>query len=176
MDYLEEQLVALDTRRSRDSVDAINSYCAQHQLYDGLYSSLVDSSPRRRGTIMWVLARAVYGRTWYPSLHILEALADRLAHETDVMSKRCTLDIFQYAHIPESRMGTMTDTCISLIRSKKESIAVRALAITVLFRIIKIYPDLFYEVKDVIVELSRTEGPAIRFRAKKALETMDKIS
>lgn len=176
MDYLEEKLAALDARRGRENVDTIERYCTQHQLFDDIYCMTSTCSPRRRGSIFWVLAKAVYNRTWSPTERVLEELVQRLDEETDVMSKRCIVDIFQYAPLPEEQLGSLTDICIRLIRDPKETIAVRAFSISVLLRVLKRYPELYGEIKDVIEELAERAEPAIQVRAKRAIRSMEKIS
>ena len=105
-----------------------------------------------------------------------EGLINLLAEESNVMTKRCVIDVFQYCPIPEHCESQMLDLCIGFIRDPKETIAVRAFSITVLFKLVERYPELFNEVKDIMTELSEHESGAIRVRVRKALEMMEGLT
>ncbi|NNC82316.1 MAG: hypothetical protein HKN79_01965 [Flavobacteriales bacterium] len=172
-DDLEELLAASDERRGRANIDASLQLCETFNLFSELVDRMSKAPLRRRGTIAWILARAAQQKKWMPLEKEAEKLIDRLPDEEDIMAKRCTIDIFQYSPIPESREALMTDICIAFIRDPKEPIAIRAFSITVLFRIIQNYPELYQEVRAMMEELSEHEKGSIRIRVRKALELME---
>lgn len=92
------------------------------------------------------------------------------------MTKSCLLDVFQYAPLPEQKLGTITDTCIGFMRNLVETIAVRAFSIIALLRIVVQYSELCHEVVDVIQELHEHDSAAVQVRLREALKTMEKIS
>ena len=113
LDELEKNLAALDDRRGRLRVDSTLDLCVRKNYFSDLISMLDDSSPRRRGSIAWILARAAQQKKWLPLDHEAEVLIDRLSEEQDVMTKRGIIDVFQYGPIPKSKESQMLDQCIS---------------------------------------------------------------
>lgn len=177
MEELERLLTSLDERRGKHKVEDICGFCERNQSFSELLLLFPSASPRRRGTLAWVMARSVSNRMWAPWEEELETLVMWLRSETeDTMTKRSLLDIFQYTELPDEQLGTLADICIGFIRSPKETAAVRAFSITVLMRIIKVYPEIYREVEEILIELAAHDKPSIGLRARKAIKEMEKIS
>jgi hypothetical protein len=73
--------------------------------------------------------------------------------------KRNTLRFLQFIPIPKSLQGTTTHICFDLLQNRKEAIAVRVFAMTVLANIAKSQPDLKSELK-IIIEDNMPIGSA----------------
>jgi hypothetical protein len=177
MDELEEKLLALDKRRGKRKVASVSEYCRRNEAYDVLLDIFTESSPRRRGSISWVLLHALQKRRWKPLIGHAERLCIFLAAEReDTMTKRCLMSFFQTGPLPVEHLGLLADSSIKLLKDVKESLAVRAFSISVLMRLAEDFPDLYNEVEEALSIMAGHDKPSIRVRARKAILQMDKIS
>ena len=177
MDELEEKLQALDKRRGKRKVASVSEYCRRNETFDLLIDMFPISSPRRRGSISWVLLHALQKRRWKPLIGHAETLCKRLAEEPeDVMTKRCLMSFFQKGPLPEENLGLLADTAIRLLKAKKETLGVRAFSISVFVRIAREFPELYHEVEADLHQLATHDKPSISIRARKAILAMDKMS
>ena len=89
--------------------------------------------------------------------------------------KRCITGIMQDADIPEDEEGILADKCFQYLNSAKETIAVKVFSMTVLFRVVKKYPELKMELEESI----RTQLPygsaGFKNRGQKILKALDNI-
>lgn len=73
--------------------------------------------------------------------------------------KRNTVRLLQFIPIPRSLQGTTTHVCFDLLKNRKEAIAIRVFAMTVLANIAKEQPELKSELK-IIIEDNMPYGSA----------------
>lgn len=89
--------------------------------------------------------------------------------------KRFIVAVLQDADIPEEHEGILADKCFQFLNSAKETIAVKVFSMTVLFRIVKKYPELKMELEESI----RTQLPygsaGFKSRGQKILKALEKI-
>lgn len=83
--------------------------------------------------------------------------------------KRNTVRMLQEIDIPKRYHGQVMNTCFNFIQSPTEAVAIKAFSLTVLGRLLPLYPDIRNELKLVIEERWEHETPAFRVRAKKFL-------
>jgi hypothetical protein len=83
--------------------------------------------------------------------------------------KRNGLAILQGISIPKKIYGQLTNICFELLQNGKESIAVKAYAMTILDNIGKDIPEIRHELKLVIQELLPYESAGFKSRARRIL-------
>lgn len=89
--------------------------------------------------------------------------------------KRNTMRVLQDIHIPKKHQGAVLEAAFGFLNNKKEPIAIRVFAMTVIFNLSKLYPELGQELK-LIIESEIDEGalPAFRSRGTKILKALGK--
>jgi hypothetical protein len=122
----------------------------------------------------WVVSHCIDEYPWLIENH-LRAIIENLQKPVHVAVKRNTLRILQFIDIPEDLMGLTADLCFSFLNSGKETIAVKIFAMTVLFNIVKKYPELDYELKISIEEQMPFGSGGFKSRGKKILKALAKI-
>lgn len=103
---------------------------------------------------------------------LLECLQNPEAHDA---VKRNILRLWIESMPPETYWGDVFDTCYQLARSKDEAIAIRVFAMHVMGNIVIKYPELTFELTNLIEELVLL-GPAFVARGKKVLNMIQKAA
>ncbi len=105
----------------------------------------------------------------------LKQLIDVLDQDVHDGIHRNSIRIMQFCALPKRLHGRITETMFLRIAEPRHSIAVRAFAITVAERMVKLYPELRDEFKLLLEAALRVDpGPAIRSRATKALKALER--
>jgi hypothetical protein len=113
----------------------------------------------------------------YPALvkkHIgfLIQLLDKPLH---VAVKRNVLRLFQTVDIPKKEMGPLADKCFTYLQSRSEPIAVKAFAMTVLYKICLKEPDLKNELIPILEDMLPFSSSGILSRLNKTLKQLKKL-
>jgi hypothetical protein len=90
--------------------------------------------------------------------------------------KRNTMRLLQFIDIPKRNYGQVAELGFEYLQSKKEPVAVKVFAMTVLSRIVKDEPDLRIELKMIIEDQLPYSSAAFISRSKKVLKEIDKLS
>lgn len=106
-------------------------------------------------------------------LPYIKTLVEQLLRE-DVHDAiiRNSLRILQKAAIPESLHGELMNACFVFIESNSIAVAIKAFALTVLFNLSKLYPEIKPELKLLIEERWPHETAAFKSRGKHILKAM----
>jgi hypothetical protein len=81
--------------------------------------------------------------------------------------KRTILRIFQWIPIPENIQGRLTDYSFRVAANPKESIAVRAFSLQILYNMYLVYPELKNEIKLICNEMKINGSGGLKNRATK---------
>ncbi len=84
--------------------------------------------------------------------------------------KRNTMRLLQYIDIPSRHRGDVIDLCFQYLQDRKEAIAIRAFAMTVVFSIIRQEADLCKELTIILEDEMPYAKPAFASRAKRILK------
>ncbi len=108
-----------------------------------------------------------------PYLAKLVSNLDKPKHDAVV---RNTIRIFEDIHIPESVEGPLMDKCFAYLIDRKQAIAIRCFSMTVLGKIVDKYPELAFELKDILEnELTYDASAGFKSRAKRTLKAISKL-
>jgi hypothetical protein len=99
-------------------------------------------------------------------------LLDKPLH---VAVKRNVLRLFQTVDIPQKELGPLADKCFTYIQSRSEPIAVKAFAMTVLYKICLKEPDLKNELIPILEDMLPFSQSGILARAQKTLKQLKKL-
>lgn len=112
-----------------------------------------------------------------PSLvlpHLAAMVRQLKEPEVSDAAKRNTLRILQLIDIPEELEGDLTDLCFKYLESAKEAVAIKAFAMTILFRLSGKYPELRHELRILIENQLPYQKPAFVSRGTKILAKLKK--
>jgi hypothetical protein len=84
--------------------------------------------------------------------------------------KRNTMRLLQFIDVPKKYDGRVADICFTFLRDRKEAVAIRVFAMTVLANISMQNPDLKQELKLIIEDQLPYESPAYVSRARRVLK------
>ncbi len=113
----------------------------------------------------------------HPNLakHHIPFLVQLLDKPLHVAVKRNVLRLLQTIPIPESELGPLADKCFQYLRDRHEPIAVKAFAMTVLYKICLLEPALKNEVIPTIEDMLPFGSGGVVARGKKVLAQLAKI-
>lgn len=86
--------------------------------------------------------------------------------------KRNVLRLLQFVDIPAKLQGEVTNLCFGFLEDRKEAIAIRAFAMTVLGRIAAEEPDLRKELEIIIRDEMPYESSGFNARARRVLKEL----
>lgn len=89
--------------------------------------------------------------------------------------RRNVLRVLEDTDIPEEEMGFLADKCFAYLHDLDEPIAVKAFAITVLYKICLKEPDLKNELIPTLQDMLPFGSAGIKVRCKKYLKLLEKL-
>lgn len=142
--------------------------------FDELMELFLSKDDKVSSRAAWLLSHCVDGNPWLIDKHI-KTIIINLTKKTNDAVKRNTLRVLQFKKIPEDLHGITVELCFKFLNSGKEPIAVRAHAMTILFNIVKIYPELKDELKVSIEDQFPFGSAGFKSRGKKILKSLDRL-
>ncbi len=86
--------------------------------------------------------------------------------------KRNIVRILQFVEIPEKYQASVIDSCFDLVMKKQTAIAVKAFALGVLEKMVKLYPELKNELVAVIEDLLPKASSGLKNRGQHILKRL----
>ncbi len=142
--------------------------------FDMLIKLLLGDEYRVTQRAAWLVSHCVDKFPWLIDNH-LSSIIHNLDKPVHVAVKRNTLKILQFVDIPEDLLGITADICFRLLNDGKEPIAVKVFAMTVIFNIVKKYPELNEELKISIEEQMPFASAGFKSRGNKILKVLLKM-
>ena len=142
--------------------------------FDHLIELFLGDEYRVTQRAAWVVSHCSDSYPWLLDNH-LKSIIENLQEPVHDAVKRNTLRILQFKDIPEDLMGIAADICFQFLNSGKEAIAIKAHSMTVLYNIVKKFPELKEELKISIEEQMPFGSAGFRSRGKKILFALSKI-
>ena len=91
--------------------------------------------------------------------------------------RRAVVRALQFVPVPEEWQGLAFDTCLALLRSPQEPVAIRAYALTAAARLAAPYPELAAEVVATAADaLTTSNSAALRSRAARELPRLREVA
>jgi len=138
--------------------------------FDELFNLFLKDEYRVVQRAAWPISYCVEAHPEFIKKHFassLKAAEKPGAHDS---VKRNVMRFLQHIDIPKRFHGQVMDLCFRYISSPTEAVAIKAFSITVLQKLVKLYPEIINEIKLVIDERWEYETPAFKARAKKLLK------
>ena len=123
----------------------------------------------------WIVSHCVDD---YPRLieKHLKSMIENLQKPVHVAVKRNTLRVLQFVEIPEELMGIAANICFSYLNSGREPVAIKAHSMTILYNIVKKFPELKEELKVTIENQMPFGSAGFISRGRKILNALNKMS
>jgi hypothetical protein len=144
------------------------------EAFDELIDLLLHGDLVEMQRAAWIMSHCLDDHPWLVEKH-LESLILNLQNDIDVVVKRNTVRVLQFVDIPEDLLGNAAEICFSFLNSGKEPVAVRAHAMTILYNIVKKYPELKEELKLSIEEQLPFGSAGIKNRGSKILKALENL-
>lgn len=151
-----------------------NKIGVDQEAFDQLMELFLGDEYRVTQRASWIVRHCYDAYPWLLQKH-MKAIIENMQGPVHVAVKRNTLRMLQFIDIPEELLGLTAELCFDFLNSGKESIAVKANAMTVLFNIVKKYPDLKEELKITIEEQLPFGSTGFKNRGSKILKALKKM-
>ena len=152
-----------------------NKIAPNQETFDELVELMLSPDMKISQRAAWIFSHCVEQRPWLIKKH-LKLIINHLENPAHDAVKRNTLRVLQFIEIEEDEMGILADLCFKFLYSAKESIAIKAHSMTILYNIAKKYPELKNELKMAIQEQLPFGSAGIKNRGNKILRALEKIS
>lgn len=133
------------------------------KLFNQVVKCVLKNEERNAELAAWPLNEAARMKPEWIRPHTF-SLFQLLNKKTHAAVGRNILRIYETVEIPEKDLGIAAETCFSIISNPSRSIAERAFAMTVLYRIVQREPDLMHEFQLVIESTLQENIPALNAR------------
>ncbi|MEO9966981.1 MAG: hypothetical protein ABJF11_14380 [Reichenbachiella sp.] len=104
----------------------------------------------------------------------IKTMIKHLETNPKVAIRRNTVRVLQNQEIPEECQGLLVEKCFEYLTSAKETVAVKAFSMTILYHMTKIYPELKNEVIMVINDSLINATAGVKSRGKKIIALLEK--
>jgi hypothetical protein len=120
----------------------------------------------------WPLNKCVELHPELVKPHLKRMLLYLRKREIPIAVKRNILRLLQFIATPKSLQGLTADICFDFLQDRKEPVAVRVFAMTVLTNLVKRVPELKNELIPLIEDQMPYGSPGFRSRGRRALKEM----
>lgn len=169
---LREEL--LKEHSKRHAVYLSNKIGPNQEAFDELMYLFLGDEYRITQRAAWIVSHCIDMYPWLIKKH-MTSIIENLQKPIHVAVKRNTCRLLQFMDIPENLLGLTAELCFNFLNSGKETIAVKAFAMTIIFNIVKKYPELKDELKISIEEQMPFGSAGFNSRGRKTLKALEKI-
>ncbi len=152
-----------------------NKIGANQESFDELIDLFLHDEIKVTQRAAWLVSHCVDLHPWLIEKHI-EKIILNLEKDVNDAVKRNTLRVLQFMEIPEESMGILAEHCFNYLNSGKEPIAIKAHSMTILFNIVKVFPELKEELQMSIEDQLPFGSAGIKNRGNKILKALQKIN
>lgn len=157
-------------KHSRAQTDKIVKWVGKsQQRFDELFKLFTSNDPIVTQRAGWPLSNAARKHPALIHKHIGKLLKNLQKKDLHNAVKRNTVRILEDAELPKRYHGEIMNTCFDFIQSPTEAVAIKAFSLTILGRLLPLYPEIRNELKLIIEERWEHETAAFRSRANKVL-------
>jgi hypothetical protein len=117
----------------------------------------------------WSIAICVENHPELIKPHLIKAVNMLKKPGVHPAVKRNTLRLLQFIELPKKLYGTVANCCFEFLQDTKEPVAIKALSITILSKIIRDEPELQRELRLILEDQMPYASPAFTSRARKVL-------
>lgn len=167
---LEEQILA---EHSKENTRYVADFIGNDQeKFDQLMRLFFSGQYRLSQRTAWIMSACVekYPVLIHPHLRKLISYIPGTGNHPAV--RRNSLRLLQFVEIPAGLRGPLISICFDLLVDKKEAIAVKVFAMSVLFNLIENEPELCRELKIIIEDQMPYASAGYRSRGSKILKKL----
>ncbi len=148
--------------------------CASRKNFKELMECFMSDDYRLAARAAWSVNWAARKKPEMVSPYIgnlVSVLEKKEVHDAVI---RNSLRVLEDVELPEAYHGTLMNICFGFVEDPKTPNAIKAFSLTILERLMKIYPEIKQELKLIIEENWDHETPAFKSRGKKILKALSK--
>lgn len=162
--------------QSKNTVQAIVAYVGDNpDRFAALLKIALSESPKTAILATWSMSYCV---EYFPELlnkHYAALLKAASQNNASDAVKRSMVRSLQFATIPKRYQGRVVDLCAGILENKKETIATRVFAMSVLANLVHENPELKDELLLLIEDGMPYASPAYISRSKKIVKQLHKL-
>ena len=147
---------------------------ANQEDFDGLMELFFGTEYRVTQRAAWIVSQCAEVHPWLLEKH-LKSMIENLQRPVHDAVKRNTLRILQFMELPEDLLGITAEICFQFLNSGFEPVAIKVFSMTVLFNIVRKYPELKEELKISIEDQLPYGSAGFKSRGQKTLKALEKI-
>ncbi len=162
--------------QSKHTVQAIVSYIGNDsERFAALLHTILSGVERTAILATWSMSHCVERFPELLNKHYPALIKAATEKDASNAVKRSVVRSFQFATIPKRYQGKIVGLCVGLLENKKETIATRVFAMSVLANLVKGNPELKDELLLLIEDGMPYASPAYLSRSKKILKQLHKL-
>lgn len=143
------------------------------ERFAALVKCFVEGEPRIAQRAAWVLRLATEKQLQLAIPYLGVIIKKAASPGEHAAIKRNVVRIFNFVEIPEDVHGDVMNLCFALLATPGETIAVRVCSMYVLSTLARAYPDIRFELRQLIDDILLHEPtPGLKAAAKKVLKTL----
>ena len=163
---------AILEKHSKTQTDKIVKWVGRSQeRFDQLVNLFLNDESLVTQRAGWPLSYCVEKYPEVINKHFGKLLKNLQKKDLHDAVKRNTMRILQYTEIPKRYHGQVMNLCFTNIESPAEKVAVNAFSLSVLEKLLPLYPDIRNEIKLIIEERWDHETTAFHSRARKIINS-----
>ena len=167
MDLTKAVLLAASKKRVNDIVRYVEN---DPQKFEKLVTIYLKGPYRITQRAAWPISYCVEHHPKLVIPHLGKILRQTKKPDAIDAVKRNTMRLLQFIDIPKKYQGEIAVLCFRYLENKKEAVAIKAFAMTVLSKIAEVQPELRNELKIVLEDQLPYAKPAFISRARKILK------
>jgi len=152
---------------------AITTYaCSSPTQFEKLMQCFTDKDYRVAQRAAWSVSEAAEKNVKLIKPYLGEVVKQLNRTSVHPAVVRNSVRILQHIDIPEELQGEVMDACFNFIEKPATPVAIKAFALTTLFNLSRLYPEIVNELKTIIENRMENETAAFVSRGKKILQQL----
>ena len=169
---LEDQILA---EHSKANINYVVSYINNDEKkFHQLMELFFNGSYRVVQRSAWVMATCVHENPDLINPYLNQLIEGLPSDDQHRAVKRNTLHVLENINIPEVYHGPIISMCFDFLTDSKEAVAVKAYAMSIIYKLTKQEPDLQKELRIIIEDQIHFSSPAFKSRGSKILKAFAK--
>ena len=171
---IREELLIEKTHTKERALLITNYACSSRKTFKELMYCFLSDEYRLAQRAAWSVSWAAQKQPELITPYIKDLIAQLPRKDVHDAVIRNSVRILQKINIPEELHGKLMDSCFNFIDLNETPVAIKAFALTTLYNLSKVYPDIQNELKLLIEEKWDKETAAFKQRGKQILKNLGK--
>jgi len=169
---IKEALLQDEVHLKKQAVGIASYACESAVNFKELMQCFLANDYRLAQRAAWSVSWAVRKKPELIQPYVKDLVAQLQRKDVHKAVIRNSVRILEMIDVAEPFHGEIMNACFSFIETPATPVAIKAFALSMLFKLSENYPDIRHELKLIIEERMRTETAAFKSRGRKILEQL----